>query len=107
MIEIMRAGTNINHSEQSQPIGGHFIHPGSMGQTRSGGATMSTGTWGLDGTAGRPLAYPVLAKGMGEGDHPANLNTNWLLAITSTGVIGADFEDTAGGVNRPAWGTTR
>ena len=34
------------------------------------------------------------------------MNTNWFLGITSTGVIGADFEDTAGGVNRPAWGTT-
>ena len=72
----------------------------------AGGATMSTGSLGLDGTAGRPLAYPVLAKGMGEGDAPANLNTNWVLAITNTGVVGADFEDTAGGVNRPAWGTT-
>ena len=67
---------------------------------------MTTGSLGLDGTAGRPFAYPVLAKGMGEGDQPANLNTNWVLAITDTGVIGADFEDTAGGVNRPAWGTT-
>ena len=72
----------------------------------AGGATMSTGTSGLDGTAGRPFAYPVLAKGMGEGEAPANINTNWFLGITNTGVIGADFEDTAGGVNRPAWGTT-
>ncbi len=72
----------------------------------AGGATMSTGSLGLDGNLGRPTAYPVLAKGMGEGETPANINTNWFLGITSTGVIGADFEDTAGGVNHPAWGTT-
>ena len=72
----------------------------------TGGATMSTGTLGFDGAGGRPLAYPVLAKGMGEGEQPANINTNWFLGITSTGVIGADFEDTSGGVNHPVWGTT-
>ncbi|HNQ15019.1 MAG TPA: hypothetical protein PKM58_05615, partial [Pyrinomonadaceae bacterium] len=72
----------------------------------AGGASMSTGSLGLDGSGGRPLAYPVLAKGMGEGEQPTNINTNWFLGITTTGVIGADFEDNAGGVNRPAWGTT-
>ena len=72
----------------------------------SGGATMTTGSNGLDGTSGRPLAYPVLTKGMGQGETPANINMNWFLGITSTGVVGADFEDNAGGVNHPAWGTT-
>lgn len=72
----------------------------------AGGATMSTGSNGLDGSGGRPVVYPVLTKGMGENDTPANVNMNWFLGITSTGVIGADFEDNAGGVNRPAWGTT-
>ena len=72
----------------------------------AGGATMTTGTNGLDGASGRPLAFPVLAKGMGEGENPTNINTNWFLGITDGGVIGADFEDTAGGVNHPAWGTT-
>ena len=67
----------------------------------SGGATMTTGSLGFDGSGGRPNGlYPVLTKGMGEGEGPpANINTNWFLGITSTGVIGADFEDTAGGVN--------
>ena len=72
----------------------------------AGGATMTTGSLGLDGTSGRPLAYPVLTKGMGEGETPANVNMNWFLGITNTGVVGADFEDNAGGVNHPAWGTT-
>jgi len=72
----------------------------------TGGVTMTTGSLGLDGTAGRPLAYPVLTKGMGQGETPANINMNYFLGITSTGMIGADFEDNAGGVNHPAWGTT-
>jgi hypothetical protein len=72
----------------------------------SGGATMTTGTNGMDGQSGRPLAYPVLTKGMGEGETPANINMNWFLGITSTGVIGADFEDTTNGGNHPAWGST-
>ena len=67
---------------------------------------MSTGTNGFDNSSGRPNIYPVLTKGMGEGETPANLNTNWFLGITSNGYVGADFEDTAGGGNHPAWGTT-
>jgi len=43
----------------------------------TGGVTMTTGSLGLDGNAGRPLAYPVLTKGMGEGETPANINMNW------------------------------
>ena len=72
----------------------------------AGGATMTTGSLGLDGTAGRPLAYPVLTKGMGQGETPANINMNYFLGITSTGMVGADFEDNAGGVNHPAWGSS-
>jgi hypothetical protein len=72
----------------------------------AGGVTMSTGSGGLEGTGGRPQAYPVLTKGMGESDAPANVNTNWFLGITSDGFVGTDFEDTGGGVNHPAWGTT-
>ena len=73
----------------------------------AGGTTMSTGSLGLDGAGGRPNgAYPVLTKGMGQADTPANVNMNWFLGITATGAIGVDFEDTAGGVNHPAWGTT-
>ncbi|TFG66103.1 MAG: hypothetical protein E4H27_10255, partial [Anaerolineales bacterium] len=72
----------------------------------SGGQLMTTGSSGLDGTAGRPMAYPVLTKGMGENDSPANLNTNFFLGITDTGVVGADFEDNATGGNHPIWGST-
>ncbi len=72
-----------------------------------GGATMTTGTNGFDGNGGRPAGlYPVLAKGMGEGETPANVNTNYIMGITSDGFVGVDFEDTAGGANHPAWGTT-
>jgi fibronectin type 3 domain-containing protein len=73
----------------------------------TGGLTMSTGSLGFDGVGGRPNGiYPVLTKGMGEGESPANINTNYFLGITADGYVGADFEDMAGGVNHPAWGTT-
>ena len=72
----------------------------------AGGVVMSTGTNGFDNAGGRPNIYPVVTKGMGEGETPANLNTNYFLGITSTGFVGADFEDTATGGNHPAWGTT-
>jgi fibronectin type 3 domain-containing protein len=73
----------------------------------AGGVAMSTGSLGFDGLGGRPNGlYPVVAKGMGEGETPANVNTNYVMGITADGYLGADFEDTAGGVNRPAWGTT-
>ena len=68
---------------------------------------MSTGTLGFDGGSGRPNGiYPIVTKGMGEGETPANINMNYFLGITATGVIGADFEDKAGGINHPAWGST-
>jgi len=72
----------------------------------TGGVVMSTGSLGFDNSGGRPNIYPVLTKGMGEGETPANVNMNYFLGITSTGFVGADFEDKAGGVNHPAWGTT-
>jgi hypothetical protein len=72
-----------------------------------GGKLMTTGTNGLDGVSGRPKAYPVLTKGRGEGETPANINTNFFLGITETGYIGADFEDTVNGGNHPVWGTTQ
>jgi hypothetical protein len=68
-----------------------------------GGTAMSTGTGGL-GTGTFPLAYPVLTKGRGEGETPANLNTNYFLGIGTTGVIAADFEDTINGGNHPVIG---
>ena len=72
-----------------------------------GGVTMTTGGNGFDGGGGRPNGlYPVLTKGMGEGETPANINTNYILGITVDGYVGVDFEDTVGGANHPAWGTT-
>ena len=70
----------------------------------AGGVSMSTGTGGLEGTWGRPQAYPVVAKGMGEGETPANINTNWFLGITTDNFVGADFEDTADRCEPPGMG---
>jgi VCBS repeat-containing protein len=70
----------------------------------SGGTAIGTGTGGL-GTGSYPSAYPVLTKGRGEAETPANLNTNFFLGIATTGVIAADFEDTANGTNHPVIGT--
>lgn len=73
----------------------------------SGGATMTSGSLGFDGAGGRPSGiYPVISKGMGEGDSVPNKNMNYIFGITSTFVVGADFEDNAGGVNHPIWGST-
>ena len=78
-----------------------------VNRAATGGVTMSTGSLGFDGAGGRPNgAYPIVTKGMGEGETPANVNMNYFLGITATGVVGADFEDKAGGVNHPIWGTT-
>ena len=49
---------------------------------------------------------PFWPKAWAKGIHPQTSIRTGSSAITDTGVIGADFEDTAGGVNRPAWGTT-
>ena len=61
----------------------------------TGGAGMSTGTGGLTN------AIPLVTKGRGEGETPANLNTNYFLGLDSaTNKLVADFEDTATGLNR-------
>ena len=70
-----------------------------------GGTAATTGTLGFDGGGGRPNGlYPVVSHGMGEGESPNTMNTNYTFGITGTGVVGADFEDVNGGVNHPAWG---
>lgn len=64
------------------------------------GATVSTGTGGI-------TAVPLVTKGRGEAESPANLNMNYFLGIDgSTGVLTADFEDTATGGNHPVTGVT-
>ena len=60
-----------------------------------------TGTGGLTGTT---VAIPLLTKGTGQAEMPANLNMNYFLGI-SGGRLAADFEDNAGGVNHPVIGT--
>ena len=59
------------------------------------------------GTGGIPSAIPLVAKGAQQAETPANVNMNWFLGLdASSGVLVADFEDTAGGVNHPVSGVT-
>lgn len=63
------------------------------------GATAGTGSGGFSG-------IPLIAKGRGESDG-SNVDCNYFLGIrASDGVLGADFEDLATGLNHPAFGTT-
>src|SRR5687767_12864564 len=58
------------------------------------GNTMGTGTGGLTGV------LPLVTKGRGEGETPANLNTNYFLGLdAATNKLVADFEDTVNGGN--------
>ena len=65
----------------------------------SGGKLMGTGTGGLTNV------FPVVTKGMGEGETPANFNMNYFMGISNTGILSADFEDTINGGNHPVSGT--
>ena len=62
------------------------------------GANANTGTGGFD-------AVPLLTKGRGEAEG-SNVDMNWFLGIRSDGVLAADFEDLAAGVNHPVAGAT-
>ncbi len=84
--------------------------PASTGFTLEGwikiegnGVTTSTGSLGLDGAGGRPLAIPIIAKGRAESD-ASTLNMNYFLGITSSDMLVADFEEALGsntGLNHP------
>jgi hypothetical protein len=64
------------------------------------GVAVSTGTGGI-------TAVPLITKGRGEAETPANLNMNYFLGIDgTTGALTADFEDTATGLNHPVAGVT-
>jgi hypothetical protein len=63
------------------------------------GVTTSTGTGGLLN------AIPLVTKGRGEAETPANLNMNYFLGIRSDNVIAADFEE-GSGPNHPIAGRT-
>ena len=67
------------------------------------GTPMGTGTNGLPASS----ALPLVTKGRGEGETPANLNTNYFLGLDSaTNKLVADFEDTVDGGNHPALAAT-
>ena len=72
-----------------------------------------TGVSITTGTGGIATIVPLVTKGRGEGESPANINTNWFLGIntnntaaTTDDVIAADFEDTVNGGNHPISGQT-
>jgi len=59
------------------------------------------------GSGGIASAIPLVTKGGAESETPANINMNYFLGIdASSGVLVADFEDTAGAVNHPVSGAT-
>lgn len=76
------------------------------------GAGVTTVTAG--GADGFPTANPIVplvTKGRGEGESPANINMNWFFGINkinngTTYRIGGDFENTVGGGNTKIVGTT-
>jgi hypothetical protein len=63
------------------------------------GSTASTGTGGT-------VAIPIISKGRGESETPANKNMNYFLGLTATGFLTADFEDKINGGNHPVTGTS-
>ena len=67
------------------------------------GTPMGTGTNGLPDNS----ALPLVTKGRGQGETPANLNMNYFLGLdAATNKLVADFEDTANGGNHPALAAT-
>jgi hypothetical protein len=64
-----------------------------------------TGTTTTTGTGGWANVIPLLTKGRGEAESPANLNMNWFIGIRSDSVLVADFEE-GSGPNHPIGGVT-
>ncbi len=62
------------------------------------GDTASTGTGGIS-------AYPLVTKGRGESDGGPQ-DMNYFLGVMESGVLAADFEDMADGLNHPVQGVT-
>ncbi len=73
---------------------------------RRDGTGVTTTTSGATG-GGLLNAIPLVTKGRGEGETPANINMNYFLGIDDAAdVLAADFEDTAGGINHAVLGRT-
>ena len=64
-----------------------------------------TGVTTTTGTGGLLNSIPLVSKGRGEQETPANLNMNYFLGIRSDNVIVADFEE-GSGPNHPIAGQT-
>lgn len=75
-----------------------------VNRSATNGKLMGTGTAGL-GENGLPQAYPIITKGRGQGETPLNINMNYWIGLTSTGIVAADFEDNNDGLNHPVLGT--
>ena len=91
-------GTNDHVTFGAAPASGvHELHasrPGSGATARA--STTSTGTGGID------QRDPAGHQGPRGGREPANVNMNYFLGIdATTGVLVADFEDTANGAQPP------
>ncbi len=70
---------------------------------RRDGAGVGTTT----GSGGIASAIPLVAKGAQQAETPLNINMNWFLGIDAgSGVLVADFEDNATGLNHPVSGVT-
>lgn len=77
-----------------------------------GAATFTLETWfkktgpgqTTDSGSGGVTAVPLVCKGRGESDG-SNVDCNYFFGIGDTGVLAADFEDMASGLNHPATGT--
>ena len=59
-----------------------------------------SGVSATTGSGGVSSLIPLVTKGQGEGDTPANINENYVFGI-SGGRLAGDFEDTATGLNHP------
>ena len=65
----------------------------------------AAGTATSTGTGGWGSIVPLVTKGRGEAETPANLNMNYFLGIRSDGRLAADFEEPSG-PNHPIGGVT-
>lgn len=89
----------------------NYVHLGNPSALQLTAFTLEA--WVRPAGAGQPAhtgvgginAVPIIAKGRGEADAPANLNMNYLLGLDAANKPVADFEE-AGGKNRPFVGKT-
>ncbi len=67
------------------------------------GATTTTSAADGGGFEGPTAVVPIVAKGRGEGESPANINTNYFMGLVNN-KLAADFEEGASGLNHSVIG---